>query len=378
MAAATSSLSISPDGTVDYQLEPSAASHSIAPVFLDNWTLVDTETDGLWEPISVIEIAAQRFQGLRPVGEPFKVFINHGIEIPEAATAIHGYTTDFIKDNGLDPKVAYSAFREYVGETYVAAHYLIFDWDRVLVPELVRLGEPAIGKRGFCTWFLSRRSLPEFRTHRLDYLREVFTLKCSRAHSASGDVEAVADLLSRVVFPRLGRAGMSDIASIAEFSRLTPLSLCRNRFADVEIGLPYKDIPYLPSPLPAWKQAARERRGREAEQERLRELAENVLRGSTSYPQLLLEYRMLEETPDVLFRDETFVFTGTMTWGSRSKAEKEIVQPGGVLFKTKAMKDIDYLVLGEHPETGWLSRDSGPKLASAFVYNSSIPAVDSR
>jgi hypothetical protein len=51
-----------------------------------------------------------------------------------------------------------------------------------------------------------------------------------------------------------------------------------------------------------------------------------------------------------------------MTWGSRSKAEKEIVQPGGVLFKTKAMKDIDYLVLGEHPETGWLSRDSGSKV----------------
>ncbi len=54
---------------------------------------------------------------------------------------VHGYTTDFIKANGVDPKEAYSAYRAYVGDSYVSSHYLLFDWDRVLAPELTRLSE---------------------------------------------------------------------------------------------------------------------------------------------------------------------------------------------------------------------------------------------
>jgi DNA polymerase III epsilon subunit-like protein len=374
MKNASSAISVSPNGTIEYQLDSAAVVRSPTPTLnSDTWTLVDTETDGLWDPIFVIEIAAQRFQGLMPVGAPFRVFINHGIEIPEAATAVHGYTTDFIKANGIDPKEAYAAFREYVGDSYIAAHYLIFDWDRVLVPELTRLRESPIGKRGFCTWFLSRRSLPEFRTHKLDYLRDVFTLNCSGAHTAKGDVEAVTDLLSRVVFPRLSRVGITDIIAIADFSRLTPLSVCRERIRGSEIGVTYNEIPYEPSPLSPYQQFAKQRREEEKEQQRLHEMAENILRNITSYPKLLLDYRMLEDTPDILFRGETFVFTGTMEWGSRSKAEKEIVTRGGTMYKTRSMAEIDYLVLGEHPETGWLSRDSGTKLANAFIYKFTHP-----
>lgn len=97
------------------------------------WTLIDTETDGLYDPIYVIDVAAQKFKGLRPVGEPFQVFINHGIEIPLDATAIHGYTTEFITRNGIDPVEAYRALRGYVAEDSVTSHYLTFDWNRVLL-----------------------------------------------------------------------------------------------------------------------------------------------------------------------------------------------------------------------------------------------------
>jgi DNA polymerase III epsilon subunit-like protein len=100
MSNATSSLNVTPDGTVEYQLEPAAHRRAgFTELASENWTLVDTETDGLWAPIHVVEIAAQRFQGLMPVGEPFRVFINHDIEISPAATMVHGYTTDFIKAN---------------------------------------------------------------------------------------------------------------------------------------------------------------------------------------------------------------------------------------------------------------------------------------
>ena len=360
-------VSVKEDGTVEYQLEPAAHFRAGASrLSTDTWTLVDTETDGLWAPIFVVEIAAQKFQGLTPIGEPFRVFINHGIEIPAVATAVHGYTTEFIKINGISPNEAYAAFRAYVGDSYIASHYLIFDWDRVLVPELQRLGEPSIGRRGFCTWFLSRRTLPEFKTHKLDYLREVFTLNCSSPHTAKGDVEAVVDLLCRVVFPRLSLAGFTDVYSIADFSVLTPLAKCRERMQGFPIGIEYKEVPYE-RVFTEYQLNQKQRATEQKEQEKLRDHAYGLLNGSASYPKLLLDCRMLEDTPDVCFQDEKFMFTGTMVWGSRSKAEKEITARGGTMFKTKAMKEIDYLVLGEDPEKGWLSRDSGSKLADAFV-----------
>jgi len=374
MSNATSSLNVAPDGTVEYQLE--AAAHRRAgftELASENWTLVDTETDGLWAPIHVVEIAAQRFQGLMPVGEPFRVFINHDIEISPAAAMVHGYTTDFIKANGAEPKEAYSAYRAYVGDSYVSSHYLLFDWDRVLSPELTRLGEAPIGQRGFCTWFLSRRALPEFKTHRLDYLREVFTLKCSGPHTAQGDVEAVSDLLSRVIFPRLGQAGIADLISVADFSRLTPLSICRERIQQFAIGVDYKDIPHEPIEITNLKIAAKERRAEEKRQMELRQQAEDILRYCDSVPKLLLNYRMLEETPDVYFKGETFLFTGTMEWGSRSKATKEIEARGGMMQKTKNVNATDYLVLGEHPESGWQSWESGGKLCAAFILKFTHP-----
>ena len=80
---------------------------------METWALIDTETDGLYAPIFAIEVAAQKFEGLKPVGSPFRVFINHGIDIPLEATAVHGYTTEFIVQNGLPPLEAYSPLREY-------------------------------------------------------------------------------------------------------------------------------------------------------------------------------------------------------------------------------------------------------------------------
>lgn len=193
----------------------------------NTWTLIDTETDGLYAPIHVIDVAAQKFEGLSPVGEPFQVFINHGIRIPPDATAVHGYTTDFIRRHGIDPGTAYRGLRTYIGNDPVVSHNVSFDWDRVLVPEWLRLREEPIGQRGFCALLLSRRALPEHSTHRLDYLRDFHRLACSRPHSALGDVESTADLLTRIIFPRLTAIGFGSLAGIREFAALRPVLRCR-------------------------------------------------------------------------------------------------------------------------------------------------------
>ena len=57
----------------------------------DEWVLVDTETTGLYPPVYAIEIAAQLFRGLTPIGPSFRVILNPGVSIPAAATAVHGF-----------------------------------------------------------------------------------------------------------------------------------------------------------------------------------------------------------------------------------------------------------------------------------------------
>ena len=38
------------------------------------WTLIDTETTGLFAPIHVVEVAAVRMRGWEPTGETFQAF----------------------------------------------------------------------------------------------------------------------------------------------------------------------------------------------------------------------------------------------------------------------------------------------------------------
>ncbi len=184
------------------------------------WIVVDTETDGFMEPIHVVEIAAQAMDGWTPVGEPFRVLINHEIQIDAQAQQVHGYTEEFLRENGLSPVEAHSKFAEYVGTSPIVSHNLSFDWDRALVPEWQRLGLPAIGRRGFCTLMLSRRIIPEAQSHRLEALKEFYSLGSSVSHKAHNDVETLIELIERVIAPRLRRLTLDGFDSVKDFAAL--------------------------------------------------------------------------------------------------------------------------------------------------------------
>jgi len=190
------------------------------------WIIIDTETDGLLDPIHVVEIAAQRMNGWEPIGEKFRVLLNHGVPIPPEATAIHGYTTEFLTRHGEDPFVAHARFREFVGALPLVAHNLSFDWNRALFQEWGRLGLDPIGQRGFCTLMLSRRVVDECKSYRLDALRDAFQLGTEDAHRAFGDVATLVALFARVFRPRLEAGGLETFESIAEFSKRTPVAKC--------------------------------------------------------------------------------------------------------------------------------------------------------
>lgn len=318
---------------------------------MSTWALIDTETDGLYAPIYAIEVAAQRFEGLTAVGEPFRVFINHGIEIPLEATFVHGYTTDFISENGLAPEEAYSELRAYVGEVPIVSHFLQFDWNRVLFPEFNRLNIRPVGKPGFCSWALSRRALPEHLTHRLDFLRDFYDLRCSRSHSALGDVEATADLLQRIIFPRLKTIGYDSIKKVYEFATMRPILRCKCLIQEIDFETESRRIALI-----------------KREDNRRNTIVENIFKTDRSIPELILEHELIDDEHEISFLGRKFLFTGTMAMGSRSKAREEIQKKGGIVPKSNNLgEDIDYLILGEDKENGWTRLLHGGKLSSAFI-----------
>ena len=190
------------------------------------WLIVDTETDGLMDPIHVVEVAAQRMKGWEPVGEKFRVLLNHNVHIPSAAVAIHGYTEEFLRKNGEEPLRAHAMFRDFAGDLPVVAHNLSFDWNRALYPEWGRLGLAPVGRRGFCSLMLSRRVVDETKSYSLDALRGAFGISGDYAHRAFGDVDTMVALFGRVFRPRLEGAGLNSFEQVAEFACKTPVAKC--------------------------------------------------------------------------------------------------------------------------------------------------------
>lgn len=317
------------------------------------WVILDTETDGLEPPIHVLEIAAQRMRGRLKVGDAFRVFLNHQIPIPAAATAIHGYTEDFLATCGVPPREAHQRLRSYIENRYIVAHYLRYDWNAVLIPEWERLRETPIGRRGYCTWNLSKRAIPECNSHRLDALREAFAFPTSEAHSAIGDIDSVYRLLTDIIFPRLETVGFSTYLECAEFSTTTPVLKCRCLVQ----GKNYLD---------------EVRKNREARQDAAarENLIESIRIGSVpDVPSLLCNRGFITQEPDIEFAGRTFLFTGKMVWGSRSNATRLIESVGGMVSTSKTITStIDYLILGEDKEKGWSALLHGGKLVDAVCH----------
>lgn len=183
------------------------------------WTIIDTETTGIAAPIYTLEIAAQRMRGLVPVGKPFQVFLNHEVDVPREAQAVHGYSRKFLQQNGISPRQAHHSFAEYVAGTPLAAYNLPYDYDKVLVPEWSRLGLRTSIPRGFCVMRLTQKlfSPSPAGNYKLQSLRAHFRLPEREAHSALGDVLTVVDLIGSALLPHLQRLGLGDASAISRY-----------------------------------------------------------------------------------------------------------------------------------------------------------------
>ncbi len=193
----------------------------------ESWVIFEAEASGMKRPQYVVEIAAQRMRGWEPEGTRFRVLLNQGVPIESQGTSIHGYTEEYLRQHGQDPRLAHSLFRDYVNSARLVNHNLPMAWDRLLLPEFERVGISPPGIRGFSTLNLARRVLPEASTFALSALSKRYKLVDGDMKGAVPDVEAMVALCKNWFGPRLAAAGIVGFEAVAEFStRVTPAK-CR-------------------------------------------------------------------------------------------------------------------------------------------------------
>jgi DNA polymerase-3 subunit epsilon len=123
--------------------------------------VLDTETTGL-DPRNgdrVIEVGCIELFNRIPTGREFHRYINPERAVPAEAHAIHGLSTEFLKDKPVFADVA-EEFLAFVGEDLLVIHNAAFDVD-FLNAELARVGRPEIAMaRVVDTLQLARRKHP--------------------------------------------------------------------------------------------------------------------------------------------------------------------------------------------------------------------------
>lgn len=90
--------------------------------------VLDTETTGL-DPLQghrLVEIGAVELLNHIPTGNTYHTFINPQRDVPREAEAVHGLSSEFLKDKPIFSKIA-DEFLEFIGDTALIIHNAGFD-----------------------------------------------------------------------------------------------------------------------------------------------------------------------------------------------------------------------------------------------------------
>jgi DNA polymerase III epsilon subunit family exonuclease len=160
---------------------------------------LDTETTGL-SPRSaeLVEVAAVRFRLDGQVLGRFEQLIDPCCDIPHAATAVHGITSDMVAGQPTIREVLPSFFRFIEQADVLLIHNASFDLGflrEAARRTTMRYPELPI----FCTLALARKRIPELSSHRLDLLVSRFLGRSRADHRALGDAESLRHLFAMMV-----------------------------------------------------------------------------------------------------------------------------------------------------------------------------------
>ena len=163
---------------------------------------LDTETTGInpRDGHRIIEIGALELMHHLPTGRKLHLYINPEREIDDGAVAVHGITSDFLRDKPVFADIV-DEFLVFVGDDPMVIHNASFDMG-FLNAELIRLDRPVLPMaQSIDTLMMARKKFPGAQAN-LDALCRRFEIDNSHRdlHGALVD----ADLLAAVYIELLG------------------------------------------------------------------------------------------------------------------------------------------------------------------------------
>jgi DNA polymerase-3 subunit epsilon len=175
--------------------------------------VLDTETTGL-DPSQghrLVELGCIELLNRIPTGATFHVYLNPEREVPAEAAAIHGLTTEFLKDKPLFVDVV-DDFLAFIGkDAPLVIHNAGFDHG-FLCAELKRVERALIAReRLIDTLMLARRKHPAG-PNRLDDLCTRYGIDNSRRakHGALLDAEILAEVYVELIGARQAVLGLAE------------------------------------------------------------------------------------------------------------------------------------------------------------------------
>jgi DNA polymerase-3 subunit epsilon len=176
--------------------------------------VLDTETTGL-DPTKgdrLIEIGCIELYNRIPTGREYHQFINPDRDVPPEAEAVHGISTQFLRDKPRFQDIA-DAFLEFIAGDMLVIHNAQFDVS-FLSAELVRLGKAPIAmSRVIDTLALARRKHPAG-PNSLDALCKRYGVDNSKRtkHGALMDSLLLADVYVELLGERQATLGLAQSA----------------------------------------------------------------------------------------------------------------------------------------------------------------------
>lgn len=168
-----------------------------------NIVIFDVESTGIdTEKDEIIQISAVRINDNGEILDKFERFLIPSKSVG-ASCDVHGFSDDFLRENGESKEKVLREFKEYVQDRIVLGHNVSYDIS-IFNSELRRLG---LGEAEFITYFdtldLSRRFYPKLKNHKLETLSNLFDTKVKSSHNAIDDVLATKDVLLNILADKL-------------------------------------------------------------------------------------------------------------------------------------------------------------------------------
>ena len=182
--------------------------------------VLDTETTGL-DPATghrIVEIGAVELINHVPSGRTFHAYVNPEREVPAEACAVHGLSTEFLRDHPCFSAIV-DEFEAFILADRLIIHNAPFDLG-FLNAELARVGRAALGpQRVTCTLALARQK-HAMAPNSLDALCKRYGIDTSRRskHGALLDAELLAGVYIELIGGRqasLTLAGAEATARLA-------------------------------------------------------------------------------------------------------------------------------------------------------------------